>query len=74
MTFEKTLARCPYCGYVWILRVPDYSPKMCPLGKKRFANQGGSSPKWDAKPVELWTETFESYGDVRKRLAELNKK
>jgi len=72
--FKKTFGRCPYCGYAWVLRVPDYPPKMCPLCKKRFANPGSPSPSWNAKPVKLWTEEFETYGDVRKRLEKLNEK
>lgn len=70
--FEKTLARCGYCGYVWALRIRGSIPKMCPRGKKRFSN-APTAPDWANEEVEIWAEKFESYEQFRKRLNELNK-
>ena len=71
VTFEKTLARCGYCGYVWILRVESAVPKMCPRDKKRFANADGA-PEWATKNVEIWKESFKTYESLRTRLSKLN--
>lgn len=71
--FEKVFGRCPYCNYVWVLRVPDSQPKMCPLCKRRFGG-GHNSPRWGGKPLKTWVEEFESYDQVRKRLKELAEK
>jgi len=70
--FEKTLARCGYCSYAWNLRV-NTIPKMCPRCKRRFSNASGA-PDWASKEVKIWTEKFDSYDQLRKRLEELNKK
>jgi len=68
--FEKTLAKCGYCQYVWALRINSV-PKMCPRGKKRFKNSPGA-PDWASKEVKIWVEEFEDYDALRKRLEELN--
>jgi len=31
---QKTVKKCPYCGYEWILRISN--PKSCPRCKRRF--------------------------------------
>lgn len=68
--FEKSLAECGYCKYTWALRVNSI-PKMCPRCKKRFKN-APAAPDWATKEVKIWTEKFESFDALRKKLDKLN--
>lgn len=66
------LARCPYDGYVWNVRLISITPKMCPSCKKRFKNSEGITPSYATKQLEMQQLDFEHYIDLRKWLDKAN--
>jgi len=66
------LARCPYDGYVWNVRLIGIAPKMCPSCKKRFANADGTTPSYATEQLETRELDFAHYIDLRKWLDKAN--
>jgi len=66
------LARCPYDGYVWNVRLVGITPKMCPSCKRRFANANGTSPDYATEQLEMRPLDFNHYIDLRKWLDKAN--
>ena len=67
------LARCPYCGYVWNVRLVGITPKMCPSCKKRFEKSDGVTPSYATSQLEMRQMEFKYYLDLRKWLDQANK-